>query len=163
MYKTHHKSKAEQEDKLHEMAKKVEQLEAQMDERVQEAVAHALSQHAGIGAQPDVVIGSSSQRCSSYASTTTPDDEPPKNVPLVDTQRYLVDDITIQTACELHMKAKNITALVAYGSALPVIPGGMIHGRPVPPGYSVGTVEQIVEAGGQNDVGRDTPQCHSMA
>jgi hypothetical protein len=49
------------------------------------------------------------------------------------------------------VKAKNIIALVAYGSALPVIPGAMIHGRQVLPGYSVVTVEQIVEAGGQNE------------
>jgi hypothetical protein len=48
------------------------------------------------------------------------------------------------------VKAKNITALVTYGSALPVIPGGTIHGRQVPPGYSVVNMEQIVEAGGQN-------------
>jgi hypothetical protein len=56
----------------------------------------------------------------------------------------------MQTACELHVKVKNITTLVAYGSALPVIPGGTIHGRQVPPGYSVVTVEQKVEASGQN-------------
>jgi hypothetical protein len=52
------------------------------------------------------------------------------NEPADDTQRYLVDDITIHTACELHVKANNISALVAYGSALPVIHGGMIHGMP---------------------------------
>jgi hypothetical protein len=61
-----------------------------------------------------------------------------------------VDDITMQTPCELHVKAKNITALVAYGLALLMIPGGTIHGRQVPPGYSVVTVEQIAEADGQN-------------
>jgi hypothetical protein len=62
-----------------------------------------------------------------------------------------VDDITVPTACELHVKAKNITALVACGSALPVIPGGKIHGRTIPPGYSVVTVEQIAEAGEENE------------
>jgi hypothetical protein len=62
-----------------------------------------------------------------------------------------VDDITMQTACELHVKIKNITALVAHGLALLVIPGGTNHGRSVPPGYSVVTVEQIMEAGGQNE------------
>jgi hypothetical protein len=59
-----------------------------------------------------------------------------------------VDDITMETSCELHVKEKNITALVAYGLALPVISGGTIHGRSIPPGYSIVTVEQIVEAGG---------------
>jgi hypothetical protein len=46
---------------------------------------------------------------------------------------------------------KNITALVACGSALPVIPGGTIHGRTVPPSYSVVTVEQIAEASEENE------------
>jgi len=80
-----------------------------------------------------------------------PDDEPAENVPTVNTRRYPMDDITIPTACELHVKAKNFTALEAYGSALPVIPSGTIHGRTVPPGYSVVTVEQIVEASGENE------------
>jgi hypothetical protein len=57
----------------------------------------------------------------------------------------------MHTPCELHVKAKNITALVAYGSALPVIPGGTIHGRQVPLGFSVVTVKQIFEVGGQNE------------
>jgi hypothetical protein len=80
-----------------------------------------------------------------------PRDEPYENVLVVNNLRYPLDDITMQTPCDLHVKAKNITALVAYGSASPVIPGGTIHGRQVPPGYSVVTVEQIVKADGQNE------------
>ncbi|RLM74999.1 hypothetical protein C2845_PM15G02730 [Panicum miliaceum] len=45
-----------------------------------------------------------------------PSDEPTDNVPVVDTQRYPMDDITMQTAC-----------------------------------YSVVTVEQILDAGGENE------------
>jgi hypothetical protein len=47
-YKTHRKSKAEQEDKRcalkDEMTRKVQQLESEMDARVQQAVAAAQSQ-----------------------------------------------------------------------------------------------------------------------
>ena len=55
-----------------------------------------------------------------------------------------MDDITMPTACELHVRVKNITVHVAYGSALPLIPSTSIHGRTVPPGYASVTVEQIV-------------------
>jgi hypothetical protein len=58
-----------------------------------------------------------------------PGNKPQENEPNVNNQRYLVDDINMQTPCELHVKAKNIIALVAYGSALPVIPSVTIHGR----------------------------------
>ncbi|RLN40057.1 hypothetical protein C2845_PM01G43970 [Panicum miliaceum] len=92
-----------------------------------------------------------SQRRRSCASIVAPGDEPTDNVPVVDKQRYRVDDITMQTTCELHVRVKNITSLVAYGSALPMIRGGTIHGMLVPSGYSIVTVEQIVDAGGQNE------------
>jgi hypothetical protein len=49
MYKTHRKSKTEQEDKLHALTRKVQQLESEMDARVQQAVAVALSQQQGTG------------------------------------------------------------------------------------------------------------------
>jgi hypothetical protein len=68
-YKTHRKSKAEQEEKLRaiqeEMNRKVASLESQMDARVNEAI--ALARTAGL--HPDVVISPASQRCSSCAST----------------------------------------------------------------------------------------------
>ena len=55
-----------------------------------------------------------------------------------------MDDITMPTACELHMRAKNISIHVAYGSTLPLSPSTTIHGRSVPPDYASVTVEQIV-------------------
>ena len=55
-----------------------------------------------------------------------------------------MDDITMPTPCELHVRAKNISIRVAYGSALPLNPCTTIHGRPIPPGYTSVTVEQIV-------------------
>ena len=42
------------------------------------------------------------------------------------------------------MRARNISIHVAYGSALPLNPSTTIHGRPIPPGYTSVTVEQIV-------------------
>jgi hypothetical protein len=88
MYKTHHKSKAEQEDKLcaikDEMSRKVQQLESEMEARVQQVVAVAQSQQQGIGMQSDVVISPASQRRSSCASMAAPKDEPKENEPAVD-------------------------------------------------------------------------------
>ena len=76
-YKTHRKSKAEQEEKLRaieeKMNKKVASLESQMDARVNEAVQLALSQRGTAGSHPDVVISPASQRRSSCASTAAPD------------------------------------------------------------------------------------------
>ena len=98
-YKTHRKSKAEQEEKLcalqEEMNKKVVSLESQMDARVNEAVQLALSQQRGIaGSHPNVVISPASQQHSSCASMVAL---------VVEHQRYPVDDISIPTTCELHV------------------------------------------------------------
>jgi len=77
-YKTHQRSKAEQDEKIRaiqeEMNKKVASLESQMDARVNEAVQQALSQRT-IGARqvPDVVISPADQRRSSCTSTAAPD------------------------------------------------------------------------------------------
>ena len=76
-YKTHRKSKAEQEEKLRaiqeEMNRKVASLESQMDTRVNEAVQLALRQRGTAGSHPNVVISPASQRRSSCASTAVPD------------------------------------------------------------------------------------------
>ena len=77
-YKTHRRSKAEQDEKIRaiqeEMNKKVASLESQMDARVNEAVQLVLSQQRAIaGSQPDVVISLASQRHRSCASTAAPD------------------------------------------------------------------------------------------
>ena len=94
------------------------------------------------------MISPASQRRSSCASTATPDvqaEQQPQIEPMaVDDHRYLVDDVTMPTPCELHVRARNISIHVAYGSALPLNPSTTIHGRPIPPGYTSVTVEQIV-------------------
>ena len=103
-----------------EMTRKVVSLESQMDDRVNKAVQLALSQRVTAGSHPDVVISPASQQRSSCASTTAPDvqaEQQPQIEPTaVDDQRYPVDDITMPTACELHVRAKNISIHVAYRS-----------------------------------------------
>ena len=144
-YKTQRKSKAEQEEKFRaiqeEMNGKYASLESQMDARVNEAVQLALSQRDTAGSHPDVVISPASQRPSSCASTAAPDvqtEQQPQIEPTtVDDQRYPVDDVTMPTPCELHVRERNISIHVAYSSALPLNPSTTIHGRPIPPGYTV--------------------------
>ena len=107
-YKTHRKSKAEQEEKLRalqkEMNRKVAPLESQMDARVNEAIALALSPRGTAGLHPNVVISPASQRRSSCASTAAPDVQTDQHSQIeptaVDDQKYPVDDITMLTACE---------------------------------------------------------------
>jgi len=131
------------------MNKKVVPLESQMDARVNEAVQQALSQRTiGAPQAPDVVISPTIQRRSSCASTAAPDVQAQQlqiEAPAPEQQRYPVDDITIPTTCELHVRVKNISVQVAHGSALPVNPASTIHGMPIPPGYASVTVKQIVE------------------
>ena len=115
-YKTHRKSKAEQEEKLRaiqeEMNMKVASLESQMDAKVNESIALALSQRGTTGSHPDVVISPASQRRSSCASTAAPDvqaEQQPQIEPTaVDDQRYPVDDVTMLTLCKLHVSKKYI-------------------------------------------------------
>ena len=107
-YKTHRKSKAEQEEKLcamqEEMTRKVASLKSQMDARVNEAVQLAVSQRGTAGSHPNVVISPASQRRNSYTSTAAPDvqaEQQPQIEPTaVDDQRYPVDDVTMPTLCE---------------------------------------------------------------
>ncbi|KAG2635741.1 hypothetical protein PVAP13_2NG380603 [Panicum virgatum] len=119
-----------------------------MDARVNKAIAQALSQRGTAGSHPDVVICPASQRRSSCASTAAPNIQAEHQLQIeptaVDDQRYPVDDVTRPTPCELHVRAKNISIHVAYGSALPLNPCTTIHGRPIPPGYTSVTIEQIV-------------------
>ncbi|PUZ50751.1 hypothetical protein GQ55_6G084000 [Panicum hallii var. hallii] len=122
-----------------------------MDERVEQAVALALSKQQGAGAQADVVISLVSQRCSSYASTATTGDEPQENMPAVDTERYLVDYITMQTPCELHVKAKTYHRFGSLRVSLTGDSWWYDSWKVGTPGYSIATMEQIVEANGENE------------
>src|SRR4051812_47914412 len=57
---------------------------------------------------------------------------------------YPVDDITQMTHCELHVKVVNISMKVAVGYALPIGPTPTYHCRPVPEGYAVVGVDEIM-------------------
>ena len=138
------KEQTEQKEKLcamqEEMTRKVASLESQMDARLNKAVQLALSQKGTAGSHPDVVISPVSQRRSSYASTAAPDVQAEQQPQIEPT----AVDVTMPTPCELHVRARNISIHVAYGSALPLNPSTTIHGRPIPPGYTSVTVEQII-------------------
>ena len=99
------------------MNRKFASLESQMDTRVNEVVQLALSQRGTVGSHPDVVISLASQRHSSSASMAAPDvqaEQQPQIEPTAaDDQRYPVDDVTMPTPCELHVRGRNISIHVA--------------------------------------------------
>jgi len=79
-----------------------------MDARVNEAMQHALSQRTiGAPQAQDVVISPADHQRSSCASTAAPNVQ--AEAPPPEQQRYPVDDITIPTTCELHVRVKNIS------------------------------------------------------
>ena len=83
--------------------------------------------------------GAASNRKSSVASTQLQgddDDAPPMMHP--------VDDITEMTPCELHVKVVNITIKAAVGYVKPIGPEPTHHGRPVPRGYAVAGVDEVM-------------------
>jgi len=55
-----------------------------------------------------------------------------------------VDDITEMTLCELHVKVVNITIKAAVGYVKPMGPEPTHHGRPVPRGYAVAGVDEVM-------------------
>src|SRR3954447_8588810 len=80
---------------------------------------------------------------SSVASTELPDDDDHDGV-VKDTTRYPVDDITAQENCEMHVEVINISVKVAAGYALPCMRKGSYHCVPIPHGYSIVTVDEVV-------------------
>ena len=79
-----------------------------------------------------------SHRKSSIASTQIQgdDDAPPMMHP--------VHDITEMTACELHVTVVNITMKATVGYVKPMCPEPTHHGRPVPRGYAVARVDEVM-------------------
>ena len=61
-----------------------------------------------------------------------------------DPTRYPVDDITAQENCEMHVEFINISVKVAAGYALPCIRDGTYHCVPIPDGYSIVMVDEVV-------------------
>src|SRR3954470_20194804 len=69
---------------------------------------------------------------------------PTDGAPMMAPAGYPVDDITEMTHCELHVKVVNISMKVAVGYALPIGPTPTYHCRPVPEGYAVVGVDEIM-------------------
>ena len=88
--------------------------------------------------------GGPSNRKSSVASTELQDgnDDALTMAPL---RRYPVDDITESTPCELHVKVFNLTMKVAVGYAVPIGPKPTFHFSPVPHGYAVVGVDEVMK------------------
>jgi len=86
--------------------------------------------------------GGPSNRKSSVASTELQDGNDDAVAPL---RRYPVDDITESTPCELHVKVFNLTVKVAVGLAVPIGPNPTYHFSPVPNGYAVVGVDEVVK------------------
>src|SRR3954464_14437199 len=90
--------------------------------------------------------GLSNNRKSSVASTEVPGDDngDDDGAPTMAPVGYPVDDITEMTHCKLHVKVVNISMKVAVGYALPIGPTPTYHCRPVPKGYAVVGVDEIM-------------------
>ena len=56
-----------------------------------------------------------------------------------------IDDITQREHCDLHAKCMNITLKVAVGYALPRVPDGTYHCSPIPDGYAVVSVDEVIK------------------
>ena len=59
--------------------------------------------------------------------------------------RYLVDDITESTPCELHVQVLNLTMKVVVGYAVPIGPKPTYHFSLVPHGYAIVGVDEVMK------------------
>src|SRR4051812_1744968 len=59
--------------------------------------------------------------------------------------RYPVDEITESEHVELHVRLMGLSIKVAVGYALPPVAGGTYHCRPIPDGYSIVGVDEVVK------------------
>ena len=88
----------------------------------------------------DATTPSNRKRIVASTEVPTGDDDALMMAP----RRYLVDDITESTPCELIVKVVNIDMKVAVGYALPIGPKPTFHCRSVPEGYAVVGVDEVV-------------------
>jgi len=83
-----------------------------------------------------------SNRKSSVASTQLQDGDDDALTP--SPRRYPVDDITDSTPCELKVQVLNVRVTVAVGMAVPIGPNPTWHSVPVPQGYAVVAVDDVM-------------------
>ena len=88
--------------------------------------------------EPIVAADHMSQRKSSCASTDVAVEPMGIQAAVEATapQRFLVDEITQRTPCDLQTAIKNLMFTVAYGTAMPTEPGDVYHGQQIPAGYT---------------------------
>ena len=70
---------------------------------------------------------------------------------------YPVDGITDNEHCVLMVKFHNLTLKVAVGYVLPPRPDATFHCRPIPHGYAIVMVDEIME--GFEELELDYPTC----
>jgi len=85
-----------------------------------------------------------SNRKSSVASTEVPVGDDDDALTTGHARRYPVDDITDSAPCDLIVKVKNIDMKVAVGIAIPIGSNPTFHCHPVPEGYAVVGVDQVM-------------------
>ena len=95
--------------------------------------------------EPNVATDHLSQWKSSCASTDVPVETTGIQAAVEATapQRFLVDEITQRTPCDLQTAIKNLMFTVAYGTAMPKQPGDVYHGQQILAGYTRVGVEQV--------------------
>ena len=81
--------------------------------------------------EPNVAADHQSLRKSSCASTDVPVETTgiQASVEATAAQRFLVDEITQQTPCDLQTAIKNLMFTGVYGTAMPTQPGDVYHGQ----------------------------------
>ena len=137
-YRWRGRKEKERTDRMQQIEETLGRLQAQLDAHTsQQATGPSQRQYEDPAFD---ATGPLSQRKSSVAST-----EHVQPIHDITAPRYPVDDITHRENFELHVKCMGISMKVAVGSALPPVRGGTYHCSPIPDGYAVVGVDEVVK------------------
>ena len=132
-YRSRDRKKKHEVDRIQDLERKYNMQQEQINKLSQQGASQQQQ-------QPDPALDGtipSSMPKSSVGSTGVPADD-------ALLARYPMDDITQRENCELHVKCMNISVKVAVGFALPPVPDGTYHCSPIPDGYAVVGVDEVV-------------------